>query len=80
MSSNIMTEIISALTGSLTSFATNFGAGLQSFVTSLFLTGTGDSQTLSVFGELAIIFAGIGLAIGVCSLIFHWITSLGARN
>lgn len=76
----IMTEIISLLTDGLSEFASGFGTGLQSFVENIFLTTSGDTTTLSTFGTIAIIFAGVGLAISVCSLIFHWVTSLGARN
>lgn len=76
----IMTEIISLLTDGLSSFASGFGSGLQDFVSNIFLQTVDSVTSLSTFGQVTIIFAGVSLAIGVCSLIFHWITSLGKRN
>lgn len=60
--------------------AESLGGGLSKLVTSLFLTGTGETQTLSVFGQVVIIFAGISLALGLARWVVNFITSLGARN
>lgn len=77
----VMTEIINLLVGGITGIAEGIGAGLQSLVQNLFLVeGTGGAMTLSTFGSVVVIFAGISLAIGLCTLVFHWITSLGAKN
>lgn len=78
--SNILTEIINLLVSGITSLATGIGSGLQSLVTNIFLTGTGESQTLSTFGGIVIIFAGVALAIGLCRWVMSFITSLGSFN
>lgn len=76
--SALLTEIISLLTGGIQGIASGIGSGLQSLVTSMFLvTGDGGAMTLSVFGGLIIVFAGIALAVGLSRLIFNWLTSLG---
>lgn len=73
----ILTEIVTLLTSGITQFATGFGEGLKEMVTSIFLTGSGDTQTLSVFGGLCIVFAGVGLAIGLSRFVLNWVSSLG---
>ena len=78
--SSILTEIIQLLTGGITGIASGVGQGLQSLVTSIFIDSSGTTQSLSVFGGVIVIFAGVSLAIGLCPLIFHWLTSMGARN
>lgn len=75
----ILQEIISILVAGISGIATGIGDGLTALVKSLFLTGT-DTMTLSVFGGLVVVFAGISLAIGLCRWVVDWITSLGARN
>lgn len=76
----ILSEIIQILVGGITGIAQGVGAGLSTLATSIFLTGTGDSQTLSTFGTLVVVFAGIGLAIGLCRLVVRWISTLGGRK
>lgn len=75
--SAILLEIIALLTSGLVEFGTAIGSALSSMVSSIFLTGTGDAQTLSTFGGLVIIFAGIALCIGLSRFIVNWLTSLG---
>lgn len=70
----ILTEIINLLTGGLTAMATGIGSGLNSLVSSIFLTET---NTLSTFGGIIIIFAGIALAVGLSRWIVNFLTSLG---
>lgn len=75
---SVLTEIISILVAGITDLAGGIGEGLGALVTSIFLTeGTGGEMTLSVFGGVVVIFAGISLAIGLSRLIFNWVTSLG---
>ena len=76
----ILTAIIELLTGGITGVATGIGEGLSTLATKIFLTGTGETQTLSVFGSLIIIFAGISLALALCRWMVNFVTSLGARN
>ena len=76
----ILTAIIELLTGGITGVASGIGEGLSTLATKIFLTGSGDTQTLSVFGSLIIIFAGISLALALCRWMVNFVTSLGARN
>lgn len=82
--SAIMTEIITLLVGGLKEMATGIGEGLSSLAKAIFLqtTGAEGSQTtsLSVFGMLIVIFAGISLAVGLSRWVVNFVTSLGARN
>lgn len=77
---SILTEIISILVGGIEGVAEGIGGGLQTLATSIFLDGTGDSQTLSVMGTLIVVFAGISLAMGLSRWVLNFVTSLGARN
>lgn len=76
----MLTEIISILVGGISGVASGVGTGLSTLATSVFLTGTGESQTLSTFGVLIVAFAGIGLSLGLCRWIVNFVTSLGQRN
>lgn len=79
--SAILTSIIELLTGGLTGMATGIGGGLNQAVTNLFIaTGDGGAQTLSTFGSVVAIFAGIGLAVGLTTLVTKWVMSLGSRK
>lgn len=71
---NILTEIIQLLTGGLAEMATGIGSGLNSLARSIFLTTEG---TLSLFGGLIVIFAGIALAVGLSRWVVNFLTSLG---
>lgn len=74
--SAVLQEIITLLTSGITQVATGIGSGLQSLVTNIFLT-TGENPSLSVFGGMIVVFAGIALAIGLCRFVVNWLTSLG---
>lgn len=76
----VLSEIIALLVGGITGIAEGIGQGLTALVTSIFLDGTGDSMTLSVFGGVIIVFAGVSLAIGLSRWVVNWVTSLGASN
>lgn len=78
--STVLTEIIDILYSGITGVAQGVGEGLSTLVTSIFLDGTGDAKTLSVFGGLVVCFAGISLAIGLSRWVVNWVTSLGASN
>lgn len=81
MDVTILQEMITLLTGGITGIAEGVGSGLQALATNMFLDTTQpESPTLSAFGGLVVIFGGVSLAIGLCRLVFHFITSLGARN
>lgn len=73
----ILQEIITILTGGISGIASGIGQGLSTLTTSIFLTGTGETQKLSTFGGIIVVFAGISLAIGLSRLVVNWVTSLG---
>lgn len=76
--SAVLQEIISLLTGGITGIASGIGSGLTALVKNIFLVeGSGGAMTLSVFGGLIIVFAGVALAVGLCRWVVNWVTSLG---
>lgn len=77
---NILQKIISILTGGITGVSAGIGKGLSTLASDLFLTGTGETQDLSVFATLVVTFAGISLALALCRWVVNFITSLGSRN
>jgi hypothetical protein len=77
----LMNDIITILVGGITQVGTAIGQGLSSLVTSIFtVAGTGGTLELSTFGTVIVVFAGISLALSLCYLIVHWISSLGAGS
>lgn len=79
--SAILTQIVELLVGGITGVASGIGEGLSSLAKSIFMeAGAEGSLTLSTFGSLIIIFAGISLAIGLSRWVVNFVTSLGARN
>lgn len=76
----ILSEIISILVGGITGVAEGIGSGLSELASNIFLTGTGETQSLSVMGTLIVVFAGISLALGLSRWVLNFVTSLGARN
>lgn len=77
---SILNEIISILVGGITGVAEGVGEGLSTLAQSIFLTGEGEAQTLSVMGTLIVVFAGISLALALSRWVLNFVTSLGARN
>lgn len=76
----LLTQIIEILVGGIVGLAEGIGEGLTALVTSIFVNGTGgaeDPYTLTVFGGLVIVFAGIALAIGLSRFVMRFVTSLG---
>ena len=73
----VLTEIISLLTGGLSSMATGIGAGFQAFMTAIFLDTSGTSPVLSVTGGIIVIFAAIALSIGLGRLVANYLFGLG---
>lgn len=80
----LMSDIIKILVGAIKDFATGIGQGLSALVQSVFLVTTGEAAsattTLSVFGIVIIIFAGVSLAVGLSRWVVNFLTSLGSRN
>lgn len=79
--STILTQIIELLVGGIKGVASGIGEGLSTLAQSIFLqAGAEGALTLSTFGSLIVIFAGISLAIGLSRWVVNFVTSLGARN
>lgn len=79
----VLSEIIQLLVSGITGVAQGVGQGVSSLVQQIFLSGSGTTEspyTLSTFGGVIIVFAGISLAIGLCRWVMSFVTSLGARN
>lgn len=77
----ILQDVLEILIGGLTTTAEGIGSGLSTLAQSIFLaTGEGGTTTLSVFGILVVVFAGISLALGLFRWVVNFVTSLGARN
>lgn len=79
----ILQSIIEILVGGITGVASGIGSGLSTLVTDIFVSGTGSTEspyTLTVFGTMVVVFAGIALALGLCRLIVHWVTTLGSAR
>ena len=76
----ILTEIITLLFGGITGVATALGQGVSSLVSNIFVDSSGTTQTLTVFGGIIAVFAGISLAIGLSRWVMNFLTSLGAKK
>lgn len=79
---SVLQEIVEILVGGLQSMASGIASGLNAMATDLFITtdATTGTHSLSTFGGIVAIFAGISLAVGLTTLVTKWIMSLGARN
>lgn len=80
----MMNSIIEILVGGITEMAKGIGGGLSELAQSIFLQTTGEgaqaSTSLSTFGVLIVVFAGISLAVGLSRWVVNFVASLGARN
>ena len=72
-------EFLSILVSGIKKLGSGIGSGVNTFVSDLFLEldASGNITGLSMFGGVAAIFGGVGLAIGLTTLIFNWVRSLG---
>lgn len=71
----LLTQIIQLLFGGVTETATALGSGISSFITALVYTGSGDSQTISAFFTIVLVFAGVSLALGLGYWAISFLTS-----
>ena len=77
----LLQEIISILVAGITGLATGIGGGLTALVKSIFLEVSAEGAvTLSTFGGLIVVFAGISLAVGLSRWVVNWVTSLGSSH
>ena len=74
---SVLNEIIELLVSGIKGVASGVGSGLQTLVTSIFLDTSGDTTKLSTYGGVIIIFAGVSLAIGLCTRVVMWVENLG---
>lgn len=77
---SILTEIAQILTGAITTLGTGIGEGLNSTVNAMFIQTVEGAQKLSTWGIVVVVFAGIGLAVGLTRLVFYFVTSLGGKG
>lgn len=85
MGVDIVGDIVEIITAGLVDYAKAFGEGLSQAVMSIFLENTAAegqpaAYSLSTTGQIIVVFAALALAIGLTTLVFKWVTSLGARN
>ena len=73
----VLQEIITLLTSGLSAMATGIGGGFNAFMTSIFLDTSGNTQALSVTGGIIVVFAAIGLSIGLGRLVANYLFGLG---
>lgn len=75
---DLLAEIVELMTGGLTSMATGIGNGLNSLITNLFVqTSSSGAHSLTTFGAVTIVFAGVALAIGLSRFVVNFVTKLG---
>ena len=74
---SIVTDILGILLSGLTETATKMGAGINEFISNLFVSTVGETTKLTVFGEVALSFMGVSLALGLCYGIISFVTSMG---
>lgn len=78
----VLQEFVSILVGAVTDLGTGIAQGISNMAQALFLEIDGTTHAvsgLSVFGGIVAIFAGLGLAVGITTKIYLWITSLGSN-
>ena len=75
----VLQEIISLLVSGISQMASGIGSGLTALVSNIFLEtdATSGAQSLSTFGGIIVVFAGIALAVGLCRWVVNFLTSLG---
>ena len=78
---SIVEDIVEILVSGISSFAQGFGEGIGELVKALFVnvstTGDTTSYSLTLFGQLAIAFMAVSLAISLCRFVLTWVTTLG---
>ena len=80
MGQTILTEIISLLVGGISGIATGIGQGLSTLAQSVFLQTVEGVTSLSTFGIIVCVFAGVSLAISLSRLVVRWVSTLGSRK
>lgn len=79
LASAIMAALTAALVGS-NGILTVVPQGIVTAFDALFITGTGESATISNFATVMLVFGGIALAFGITKLVFNLVSNkIGAR-
>lgn len=72
-----LTSMVNAVVNAFNGFVTGVGSGVADFFQSIFLVNTGTEQApvyeLSTFASVSLVMLGISLAIGVTTLVVHWV-------
>lgn len=76
----LVTAIIEILVSGITGIASGVGQGLSTLAQNIFMTTTGDTTTISIFGICIVAFAAISLGLSLCRWVVNFFTSLGSRN
>lgn len=74
---DIVGDIVDILVSGITGIGAGIAGGINSFVTALAI---GSNNDLSVFMVFVMVFAAIGLGVGLTRHIFGWIESLSGRR
>lgn len=75
----VLNDFIAILVGGIVDLAEGIASGVTAMATKLFLVedATTHALSLSAFGGLIAIFAGLALATAITTRVYTWITSLG---
>lgn len=76
----ILAEVVGILLGALGEVASEMGGALSEFVQAIAFTSSGETQTLSAFFVILLIFWAITLALSLFRWVLNVITSAGNRN
>jgi len=72
-----VTSMVTYIVNAFNTFVTGIGSGVAEFFQSIFLTNTGTEQApvyeLSTFAAVSLVMLGVSLAIGVTTLVVHWV-------
>lgn len=76
---SVLNEFIGILVGGIVDLASGIATGVTAMATDLFLVtdATTGAMSLSAFGGLVAIFAGLALATAITTRVYTWIVSLG---
>lgn len=78
--SALINEIIEILYAGITGVAGALGKGLSDLVSGIIYSGTGESQTISSFFTIVLVFAGVTLALSLGRWVLNFVTSMGNKN
>lgn len=81
---DIVGDIVEILVSGISGLAQGIGSGINTAVTELFITTTGEgasaTHSLSVAGGIIVTFGAIALAVSLTTFVTKWLFSLGARD